>query len=298
MKGRDVADLLLLAALWGGSFLFMRMAAPAFGPIPLIELRVGIAAVVLVPVLALRGGLAPLRTHLVPLAVVGVSNSAVPFVLYAWATLSVTGGFASIINATSPLWAALVAYLWFRDRLSLLAVAGMLVGLLGVVVLAWDKATFTAGGTGWAILACLGATLSYGIAANYTKRFLTGVPALAIATGSQLFAALMLLPAALLLWPAERPGAAAWSAVILLAVASTALAYFLYFRLIINVGPARAIAVTFLIPAFGMLWGWAVLEEAITAAMLIGCAAILVGTGLSTGTIRPPGGRSTGAMRK
>lgn len=289
MKRRDIVDLLLLAALWGASFLFMRIAAPAFGPIPMIELRVGIAALVLLPVMALGGGLATLWRHFVPLAFVGLTNSALPFVLYAWAMLSVSGGFASIVNATSPLWAALVAFVWFRDRLSGAAIGGMVLGLLGVVVLAWDKATFSAGGSGWAILACLGATLSYGIAANFTKRFLTGVPALAIATGSQFFAALMLLPAAIAMWPEGEIASTAWTAVILLAIGSTALAYFLYFRLIGSVGPAKAIAVTFLIPAFGMFWGWAVLNEPVTASMLLGCAVILIGTALSTGAIRIPG---------
>ena len=298
MTRRDMIDLVLLAALWGASFLFMRVAGPAFGPIPMIELRVGIAALVLLPVLSLGEGLTYLRRYLAPLSFVGLTNSALPFVLYAWATLSVSGGFASIVNATSPLWAALVAFVWFRERLSAAMIGGMTLGLLGVIVLAWDKATFSAGGGGWPMLACLGATLSYGVAANFTKRFLTGVPALAIATGSQLSAALMLLPAAVATWPVDLPSATAWLAVILLAIGSTALAYFLYFRLIASVGPARAIAVTFLIPAFGMMWGWLLIDEQITMSMVTGCIVILLGTAISTGVMRWPRRHAVQPVRK
>jgi len=288
LKSRDASELLILAALWGASFLFMRVAAPVFGPVALIELRVGLAAALLLPVLAWHGQLGVLRRRGAALLFVGLTNSALPFVLYAWAALSVTAGFASIVNATSPLFAALVAWLWLKDRLSPAALTGLLVGLLGVVVLVWGRASFHAGGSGWAVLACLGATLNYGVAANFTKRHLAGVEPMAIATGSQLYAALLLAPAAVWLWPSGNPGSEAWSAVVLLAVGCTGIAYILYFRLIANVGPARAIAVTFLIPVFGMLWGALFLGEAITPNMLGGCAVILMGTGLATGVLKLP----------
>ena len=289
MRPRDVSELLILAALWGGSFLFMRVAAPQFGPAALIELRVGLAALLLLPVLAWRGELATLWRKAGPLLFVGVTNSALPFVLYAWAALSVTAGFASIVNATSPLFAALVAWVWLKDRLSVPATAGLLVGLLGVVILVWGRASFRAGGSGWAVAACLAATLNYGIAANFTKRYLSGVDPMAIATGSQFYAALVLAPFAVWFWPQAMPAQEAWIAVLLLAFACTGVAYVMYFRLIARIGPARAIAVTFLIPIFGMLWGAMLLDEAITFNMLAGCGVILAGTGLATGVIRLPG---------
>ncbi|AYH44827.1 DMT family transporter [Azoarcus sp. DN11] len=288
MRPRDVSELVILAALWGGSFLFMRVAAPQFGPAALIELRVGLAALLLLPVLAWRGNLAPLWRKAGPLLVVGVTNSALPFVLYAWAALSVTAGFASVLNATSPLFAALVARVWLKDRLSAAATAGLLLGLLGVVILVWGKASFRAGGSGWAVAACLAATLNYGVAANFTKRFLSGVDPMAIATGSQFYAALVLAPFAVWLWPEAMPGREAWTSVLLLAFACTGVAYVMYFRLIAHVGPARAIAVTFLIPVFGMLWGAILLDEVVTINMLAGCGVILAGTGLATGVIRAP----------
>ncbi|NMG74895.1 EamA family transporter [Aromatoleum diolicum] len=288
MRPRDFLELLLLAALWGGSFLFMRIAAPLFGPVPLIELRVGLAAAVLLPLLAWRGKLGQLRQHAAALVFVGITNSALPFVLYAWAALSVTAGFASIVNATAPLFAAWVGWVWLKHRLSPGTLVGLLVGVLGVIILVWGKASFRAGGSGWAVAACLAATLNYGVAANFTKRYLTGVDPMAIAAGSQFYAAVLLAPFAVWLWPDVNPGADAWLAVVLLAVGCTSVAYVMYFRLIAHIGPARAIAVTFLIPVFGMLWGAVFLSEQVTGNMLAGCAVILCGTGLATGVFRFP----------
>ena len=285
MARRDLADLVLLAAIWGGSFLLMRITGPAFGAVTLIALRVGIAAMVLLPVLAWQGGLHVMRERAAALAFVGFTNSALPFTLYAWALATLPAGFAAVANASSPLWAALVAYLWLRDRLSPSAVLGLVLGFAGVAVLSWNKASFDADGAGWQVLACVGATLSYGVAANFTKRHLAGVAPLAVATASQLFAASMLLPFAIAWWPSQLPGAGIWTAVLTLAVLCTGFAYFLYFRLIARVGPARAISVTFMVPLFGMLWGAWLGDERITWQMLAGCAIILMGTALANGLL-------------
>lgn len=286
MKPRDIADLLLLAALWGGSFLFMRIAAPAFGPVALIELRVAIGALCLLPMLAWRNGLGQLRPHAFPILVVGAINSALPFSLLAYAILSVTAGFAAILNSTVPLFAALVAYLWLNERLSRARIAGLAIGFAGVIVLVWGKVSFKAGGTGLAVIAALVAALLYGIASIYTQRRLRGVAPLAIATGSQIGAALLLLPFAWWLWPQRNPGSAVWLAALALGVVSTGFAYILYFRLIANVGPAKAVTVAFLIPMFGMLWGAMFLAEPVTLNMIGGCGVILLGTGLTTGLLQ------------
>lgn len=285
MQGRDITDLILLAALWGGSFIFMRVAVPEFGAIALIELRVGLAALVLLPVLALRGGLPGLRRVARHVAVVGVINSALPFTLLAWAMLSMSAGFGAIMNSTAPLFGALIAHFWLRDRLAARQVAGLLIGFGGVVLLAWDKISFDAGGDGLALLAALGATLFYGMGANYTKRYLGGSSALTTATGSQSVAAIVMLPLAVWSWPAVMPSLAAWGSAVALAVACTGLALILFFRLIARIGPARAISVTFLIPAFGMLWGVLLLDEQVTLRMLGGTLVILFGTGLVVGLV-------------
>jgi drug/metabolite transporter (DMT)-like permease len=300
MKGRARLELVVLAMLWGGSFLFMRLAAPDFGASALAALRVAVASGVLLPLLLLTQprALAACRGHWGALTVVGLLNSALPFVCYSYAAQSISGGLAAIFNATTPLWGALVAWLWFRERLDGQRLLGLALGFAGVLGLAWDKASFKAGAqdTGLAVLACLAATLMYGVAANATRRWLTGVPALALATGSQLVATLVLALPAALAWPAQPASATAWGAALALGVLSTGIAYVMYFRLIAQVGPANATTVTYLVPLFAMLWGGLVLHEAVTPSMLGGGVVILLGTSLATGWWRPLGpARKAGA---
>jgi drug/metabolite transporter (DMT)-like permease len=288
LKPRDFADLTLLAALWGGSFLFMRYAAPAFGALPLMWLRVAIATVCLLPLLVWRGQVGALRERIGVVTVMGLFNSAIPFVLIAWATLSITAGLASILNATVPIMTALIGAVWLRDRLGAGRAAGLVIGMAGVVLLAADKADFKPGGSGWALLAMVAATACYGFAANVTKRYLTGVPPMVNAAGSQTVSAVALTPFALWTWPAQTPGALAWGAAVALGIGCTAVAYVLFFRLIERIGASRAVTVTFLVPVFGTLWGALFLGESVTLPMLLGGAVVLVGTGLSTGVIRWP----------
>ncbi len=273
----------MLAALWGASFLFMRLAASEFGALATAGLRVGIAALFLLPILLYRRQWPALRSHLGSILFVGMLNSAIPFALLAWAVLSISTGMTAILNATVPMFGALVAWMWLKDRPNTPRLLGLVIGFAGVAMLAWDKASFKPGGTGWAVVACLVATLFYGIAASYTKRYLTGINSLALATGSQAGATLGLLVPTLWLWPATMPGLRAWGAVVGLAVLCTGIAYILYFRLIANTGPAKALAVTFLIPVFAVLYGAIALGETITLWMLLCGAVIVLGTALSTG---------------
>lgn len=292
MNAASAVELLILAALWGGSFLFMRMGASEFGPFALAGLRVLGAALFLLPLLVLRGQFGALRAHWRPIAWVGLTNSALPFVCFAFATLSITGGLASIFNAAAPLFGAAVAWTWLNEQLNRSRILGLAIGVLGVLGLAWSNVNletgFKPGGSAWAIVACLFATLLYGFSANYTKLRLQGVAPLAVATGSQGFAALFLLVPALVWWPAEPPSLRAWSALAALAVVCTGLAYILFFRLIAHLGASRAITVTFLIPVFGITWGALFLDEAVTGAMLFGCATILLGTALASGFLALP----------
>lgn len=300
MTNRDRLELLILGVIWGASFLFMRVAAPEFGAIALAEIRVAIAAVFLAIVLAWSGGMSGLRGAAVPLTIVGVLLSALPFVLFAYATLFITAGTAAVINASAPLFGALVAHAWLNDKLTVPRVIGLAVGFGGVLLLAWDKISFNGGGTTLAILAGLGASLSYGVGVNYTKKKLGRVPPLAAATGSQITAALLLLPLAAANWPSAAPSLTSWISVIALGIFCTGVASIFYFRLIARIGPAKAIAVTYLVPVFGMLWGLIFLDEPITAGMLIACAVILFGTALATGSVAMPlrnGSRSEGVSR-
>lgn len=292
MKVRDQGELVTLAALWGASFLFMRMGAGEFGPVALAAVRVSGAALLLLPLLRWRGQWSDLRAAWRPIAVVGLTNSALPFVCFGFATLSITAGLASIFNAAAPLFGAVIAWLWLGDRLGRSRIAGLVIGLGGVLWLAArnvnQEAAFKPGGSGWAIGACLLATALYGFSANFTKKNLAGVAPLAVAAGSQGFAALFLLVPALYLWPTHTPAPRAWAAVTALAVLSTGVAYILYFRLIAHVGAANAIAVTFLIPVFGVVWGWFFLAENVTLAMGLGCVVIVIGTALASGAVRLP----------
>jgi drug/metabolite transporter (DMT)-like permease len=288
-----MADFVLLAAIWGSSFLFMRTATLEFGPLPTAAVRVIVAAACLAPLMWLRGLGPQFRRHWKVACVLGLFNSAIPFACFSFALLSITTGLSAILNATVPLFGALVAWWWLHDRPSGSRMLGLVIGFAGVALLAWDQASFKPDASGiapaWAVLACLLATLCYAVAASATKRYLGGVPALVIATGSQAGAVVGLALPAWWWWPAQLPGTGAWLSIIALGVACTGVAYVLYFRLIENAGPARALAVTFVVPVFAIFYGALFLGESVTGWMLACGAVIVCGTALSTGWLKLPG---------
>lgn len=279
-------DFLLLSAIWGASFLLLRVATPEFGPLALIGLRSGLAALCLLPLLWLRegrDGWANVAAHAGPMAVLGVTNALLPFTLLAYATLSLSAGFTALINASTPLWAAIVGLVWLRAGLSAAQWLGLALGVVGMVILTWGKVDFRPGGSGLAVVAGLVATLAYGFSTHFAKRKVTAVSPLGVAAGSQTTGALMLLPFVLTYWPATTPSATAWIAAVLLAVLATAFALIIYFRLIARLGGQKAATVTFLIPVFAIAWGAVFLGEGVTGLMLAGGAVVLAGTGLTLG---------------
>ncbi|MDD2846014.1 MAG: EamA family transporter [Rhodoferax sp.] len=284
-----VAEFVLLSALWGASFLFMRLGASEFGPVPTAGLRVAMATVFLGPFLLYQGQWSVLRRHCTPIFFVGIINSALPFVLFSWAVLYIPTGITSILNATVPLFGALVAWVWLGERIQHLRWLGLALGFAGVALLAWRApggAGLNAGIGGWALAACLLASTCYALAASFARRYLAGVPPLAVATGSQLGAALALALPTLWYWPAQMPGLRAWGAIAALAILCTGIAFILYFRLIAHAGPTQALTVTFLAPVFAVSYGAVFLREPITLWM-IGCGLVVVcGTLLCTGLIR------------
>jgi len=281
MGALQMAELLLLAALWGGSFLFMRIAAPELGPIWLIELRVLLSGLTLLPWLLYWGLGGQVRTHWRSLAVVGLLNSALPFSLLAFTSLSLPAGTTAILNGTVPFFGVAVAYVWLHEKLNASRIVGLLVGFAGVVVLVGLRGTALTPEIWLAIATGLGAALMYAIAAPYIRLHLQGVPSLVIATGSQLSAAAFLLPLLPFTQPEGPPSPRALLAVVGLAFLSTSLAYILYFRLIQTVGSTRALTVAYLIPLFAILWGALLLQEAITLSMVSGGALILLGTAIA-----------------
>lgn len=280
----------MLAAIWGASFLFMRIAVVELGALPTAGLRVIVASVFLIPILLAKGHWADFRKHWKLSFLVGITNSGIPFACYAYALLSISTGLSAILNATVPLFGAVIAWWWLKDRPHGSRVLGLLIGFLGVAMLAWDKASFkpdaTGASTGWAVLACLLATFCYGLSASFTKRYLGGIPSMVLATGSQVGAAIGLAPLVWWYWPAQAVSLNAWLAVLALGVVCTGIAYVLYFRLIARAGPARALTVTFAVPVFAVLYGVVLLGEVVTSWMVICAVVIVLGTALSSGLVR------------
>lgn len=292
MSAAVAAEFILLAALWGASFLFMRLGTLEFGPLPTAGLRVAIASLALLPVMLSRGLWPQLRQHWKPVMICGLINSAIPFALFSFALLSISTGLSSILNATVPLFGALVAWLWLGDKPGTSRTAGLVIGFIGVALLASGKASFKPDASGavtaWGILACLLATISYAVAASFTRRYLSGLNSLMVATGSQIGAALGLALPTLLMWPVQAPSLKAWGALLALGTLCTAVAYVLFFRLIERLGPARAITVTFTIPVFAVFYGVTLLGETVTTWMLFCGVIVLCGTALATGLVKLP----------
>ncbi|MEM6713565.1 MAG: DMT family transporter [Cyanobacteria bacterium P01_C01_bin.147] len=288
MAPLQIAELFLLAALWGGSFLFMRIAAPELGPIWLIEVRVLLAGLSLLPLLLYQKLGLQLRQHWRSLAIVGLINSALPFSLLAFTSLSLPAGITAILNGTVPFFGVAVAYVWLHEKLTASRIIGLLLGFAGVLVLVGLRGTVLTPEILLAMVTGLGAALMYAIAAPLIRQHLQNVPSIVIATGSQLSAAVFLLPLLPLTLPESPPSQRAVLAVLALALLSTSLAYILYFRLIQTVGSTRALTVTYLIPLFAIVWGALILKEAITLSMVVGGALILLGTAIANQVIKLP----------
>ncbi len=282
MTAASLARLLILSAIWGGSFLLIRIGAPALGPVPLMEARVLLAALFLAAVaLLLRRPLA-WRAHWRHYLVIGLFNSALPFLLFGYAALTLSAAMLSILNATSPLWGAVITAAWQRTPLPGRTLAGLALGIAGVGLLVGFDRIALQPGAGVAIAASLAAALCYAVASNYAKTARTVDP-FANAHGSMWAASLLLAPALMFFPPAAAPATGMVALVVALGVVCTGVAYLLYFRLIEDIGAAPALTVTFLIPLFGTFFGWLVLDEAVGWYTLAGGAVVIAGTALVTG---------------
>ena len=289
MQIKSYLELLLLGALWGASFMFMRAGAPEFGAVSLILLRASVAAVFLLMVMFVmnRADLPQIRRYWRHLLILGMSNTALPFTLFAWATLSLEAGLTATINATAPMFGALIAWLWLKEKIERLTVVGLIVGFGGVFVLMSDKLADNVMVV-LPVLAAMLASSCYGFAACYSKLYAAGLKPLAVATGSQVFATGILLLPGILLWPDNLPSVSAWRDVVFLGVGCTGIAYVLYFRILSREGVSSALSVTYLVPLFAFIWGWWFLQEGVTTAIVTGAVTILLGVALTTGFIRWP----------
>ena len=285
MRGPDVARLLALAVIWSASFVFIRVLAPPLGPVWTATLRVLVAGVALVGWFAATGFDADVRRHWRAYLFVGLVNSAAPFLLFSWAALTLPASYLVILNAASPMFTAIAAAAWLGERLSGAKLAGLAVGAAGVALVSRAGPLEPTPAVVAAVAASLAAALCYALAGVWLKRHGAGLKPVAIAGWSQLGAAALLLPVAAAT-PMPGPVTPAVVANLLaLALVCSGAAYLLYYRLIRDIGPTRAMTVTFLMPALGMLWGVLFLGETVNATMLAGAALVIVGT---AAVLRPP----------
>jgi len=290
MRAQDVVDLIIIGAIWGSSFLFMRLAVPELGPFPLMALRAGLALAVLVPSMLIRGKLPDLIRKWRHIFVIGITNAALPFTLLAYAALKLPVGVISVLSASAPLWGALITMVWLKEKLSRLKVAGLVIGIVGIVLLVGDEIDLDGLlHSGLALIASLLAPMSYGFSASYTKRNLMGTSATAVACGCLLSATIVLTPFAWLTWPETPVSSSSWTSVLMLGLLCTGFAQILFYRMLMNVGPAKASTVALLVPVFGIFWGWSWLDEPVKQNMAWASFVVLIGVAFATGIIGEKG---------
>lgn len=286
MSAKSFSLLIVLSALWGASFLFMRVGAPEFGPLSLIFIRMSVGVVAILPFFINRKLLNTIHKNAKPLFLLGFINHVIPFTALSFAALSLDSGFTSLINSTTPIFTALIAALFFASTIKPSQSAGLVVAVIGVAILSSDKMDFGSLGTGWAIAAGLVAAMSYGFAGNYTKHALSHLSAIEITVGSMLASTLILIIPGLYFWPEANPSSNAWISAILLAVASTGLAFLIYFKIMKESGAFIASNVTLLVPLFAVSWGVFLLDESLSLRLIIGMFVTLLGTALTLQLIK------------
>lgn len=274
--------LICLAAIWGGSFLFMRISANALGPAYLIEARVLFAAVSLLVVAWYMKKRLDFTAHTRHFFIIGLFNTALPFLLFAYAAQTLPASILSILNSTAAIWGAAIAIVWSRSLPTLRVIVGLISGVIGVYILVGLDNALLPAGSGAAMIAGVMAACCYGIASNYAKNA-PKISSFDNAHGSMWAACLIVLPLLPFMPIREMPDVQISISVILLGVVCTGLAYLLYFRLIEDLGPPSALSVTFLIPLFGILWGYLFLGQQVGWNTALGALFVIGGTMLVTG---------------
>jgi drug/metabolite transporter (DMT)-like permease len=282
MSTANLLRLFLLAAIWGGSFLFMRIAAPVLGAAVLIEYRVLFASLFLAVIGLFLKKKLDLRQHWKHYLILGLFNSALPFLMFAFAARTLSASVLAVLNATTPLWGTLIAAVWSRSMVSGKVLLGLALGTCGVALLVGFDHVSSKPGAGLAIAAVLFASFNYGIASNYAKQA-KAVEPFANAHGSMWASTLLVLPVVPFFPAPAEPTLGIMAAVLALGILCSGVAYLIYFRLIQDVGPSSALTVTFLSPLFGILWGVAFLGETVGWYTFVGAAIVLGGTALVTG---------------
>jgi drug/metabolite transporter (DMT)-like permease len=280
MRPADLTRLVLLAAIWGGSVLFVRMAVGAIGPMWLTEFRVGLAAIAMMIYARVAGFELNLAQNWRAYLVLGVLNTALPWGLYAWSGKHINASYMAILNASAPWFAAVCGAIWLGENLNWRKTSGLALGMFGVALLVGFGPIAVSTEVALAVLACISATACYALAGVYVKTRAGRLAPRALTVGSLIAASVVVMP----FLPAPPPAAAfTWPvtlAVLGISLLCSAAAYLIYFRLIADVGPTRTFTVTFLIPVFGTLWGALFLDEPVGISTLAGGAVIVIATAL------------------
>jgi drug/metabolite transporter (DMT)-like permease len=283
MSRRDLGLLVALSAIWGSSFLFIKVGVEELEPAVVVCGRLVVGALVLLPVVVARGGVSGIRAMLVPIAVLGALNNALPYWLLSFAETRIDSGLAAVIQAAAPIFTVLLAVrIDPSQRVTGPRLVGVALGFVGVALLVGLQE----GGELLGAIAVVGTALCYAVSVLYAGRAIRSFSPLDVSAGQLSVGALLTLPAALLQWPADAPSAKVVGAVVVLGVFGTGIAYLLYFALIVRAGASRAILVTYLVPAFALVYGWLILDEPVTASALAGLTLILGGTALATGATK------------
>lgn len=279
MVAADVMRLMSLAAIWGSSFIFMRVIVPSLGPVPTAFYRLLIAGSFLVAYCQIKRVSLGWAQNWKKYLVIGAVSASLPFFLYAFAALHLPAGYSAILNSTTPLFGAVFSAIWLNEKFTVKKAIGMFLGIFGVglitglnVVNSFDPLFVLS------VVACLVATVCYGLSGIIVKLNASHLPSVAISAGSTMMASFVLLPAMFFVNQPQSVSSQVLAGLLALAIMCSAIAYLLYYKLLENVGPTKSYTVTFVIPIFGMIWAYLFLKEPITFQMIVGGVFIGIGT--------------------
>jgi drug/metabolite transporter (DMT)-like permease len=282
MSAADLLKLLLLSALWGGSFIFLRIAVPEIGPLLTAMLRTSVAGIALIAFSVMTGVPMNWRRNLKPFVLVGVFAGVIPFSCFSFAALYLPAAHSAVLNSTAPLFSALFSVIWLAEQLTLRKLAGLALGIGGVAILVGAGTLELNQGTLISIAACLFAAACYALSTIVVKKTgrAGGIHPIAMATGSLALGGLIMTPTVPFSLPPAMPSMLALGCVTALSLLSSGVAQAVFIPLIVKIGPTRAMCVSFLIPLFSMVWGYIFLGERVTGSTLIGATVVLGAMGL------------------
>lgn len=278
MRAKEVASLLAMGALWGGSFAFQRVLVPLFGPLPNTFLRLIFASFSLLAYCLLTRHRLEFKGRIWTFVVLGIVSSALPYTLFAVGAKELSTAILAVLNATAPLFGAVFSAIWLREKVSTTQLMGLFVGAIGVAIVSQVWNGHMGQGALIGVLACLVASACYGLAGVFVVLWAKDVPSLTLATAGQLFGGIALAPLAAATWPRDALPSWSWPMIAVFGVLCSATPYVLYMWLIGKVGATRSLTVTYLIPVFGCVWGLVLLHEPLTLVQVLGGLVILVGT--------------------